>query len=175
MIQKNTQQGFTLIELLVVILIVSILAAVALPQYQVTVLKTRYNALKSLVHSIVRAQERYYMANDKYADNFEALDMSMPGGKLDKSDKIYYYYDWGYCWLYVSSEKVYCENSSIQLAYDHKYAHASSLPSQRTCQFRVSALTPGVKSFPQYKLCGQETGHKNADGGTTTSNIWSYP
>ena len=104
--QSCSLKGFTLIELLVVVLIIGILAAVAVPQYQTAVIKTRYNTLKQLVHSIVQAQEVYYMANGKYADNFESLDISMPGGKLAESNKVTYYYDWGNCWLYVAAENV---------------------------------------------------------------------
>ena len=89
--------AFTLIELLVVVLIIGILAAVALPQYQVAVMKSRYATLKNLVTSIAQAQEVYYLSNNEYADSFELLDVDMPGGKKEDSTSNVYVYDWGKC------------------------------------------------------------------------------
>ena len=74
---KN-KQAFTLIELLVVVLIIGILAAVAVPQYQKAVWKSRNVQLKTLLASLSQAQEAYYMVNGKYAQNFEELDIDIP-------------------------------------------------------------------------------------------------
>ncbi|WP_428897130.1 type II secretion system protein G [Parelusimicrobium proximum] len=71
------KKGFTLIELLVVVLIIAILAAVALPQYTKTVEKARITNAIAYVKAVKDAQERYYLANDEYADSMDKLDISM--------------------------------------------------------------------------------------------------
>ena len=78
-------QAFTLIELLVVVLIIGILAAIALPQYQKAVWKSKNAQLKLLAKAYLDAQTSYYLANGEYAKSFSDLDIQMPNWTSGKT------------------------------------------------------------------------------------------
>ena len=71
--------GFTLIELLVVVLIIGILAAMAMPQYFKAVERSRLAEGVTLIDSVAKAQRRKFMQTNRYARNYEGLDVSPKG------------------------------------------------------------------------------------------------
>ena len=70
-------RAFTLIELLVVVLIIGILAAIALPQYQKAVKKTHLVKALPTLTAISRAKKIYYLANGNYTNDLDALDINI--------------------------------------------------------------------------------------------------
>lgn len=71
---KN-KKGFTLLELLVVVLIIGILAAIVLPQYQMVVGKARFSELKINTKAVQESAQRYYLINSTYVGVSSALDI----------------------------------------------------------------------------------------------------
>ncbi|MBQ3666732.1 MAG: prepilin-type N-terminal cleavage/methylation domain-containing protein [Elusimicrobiaceae bacterium] len=72
----ENRTGFTLIEVLVVVLIIAVLAAVAVPQYQKAVLKSRFSSLMPTTKAIRDGNEAYYMTHGGYASAVNQLDIT---------------------------------------------------------------------------------------------------
>ena len=76
--------GFTLIELLVVVLIIGILAAIAVPQYQKAVEKARVAEAKSVLKAIAQAQDAYMLSSPdgRAAFDLTELDITIPESSI---------------------------------------------------------------------------------------------
>lgn len=70
--------GFTLIELLVVVLIIGILAAIALPQYEKAVNRSRLAEALSNGRTLKESVARYQMETGAQPENFAYLDIQLP-------------------------------------------------------------------------------------------------
>ena len=83
--------AFTLIELLVVVLLIGILAAVALPQYQLAVAKSRLATMRPVLATIKQAEETYYLTNGSYTNDWSLLDIDLSACRYPTSatDLVY--------------------------------------------------------------------------------------
>ena len=70
--------GFTLVELLVVVLIIAVLAAIALPQYQRAVRKAAFTEYQTWTKNALQAEELYFLEHGAYTDDLVALGIPAP-------------------------------------------------------------------------------------------------
>jgi type IV pilus assembly protein PilE len=69
----HRMRGITLIELMIVVVVVSILAAVAYPNYREFVARATRNEAKAALLQIATNQERFYLQNNTYTTDMTEL------------------------------------------------------------------------------------------------------
>lgn len=72
---KRQQHGFSLIELMLAVAIIAILAAIAIPNYQDYITRSKRAEGMALLQEMSARQERFYAQNNRYVTINQDLDL----------------------------------------------------------------------------------------------------
>ena len=170
------KQGFSLVETLVVVVIIGILTAVALPQYQRAVWKSRFAAIKPLAKNIANAEEIFYSANNRYTNKWDELDISLENTIKctdNEEESNFCYFPWGYCRIHAANFQIECDlynNNHEFLGYKIMFNNSPSKAGEIQCFARNISSTNDI----QVKICQEETGTKEKMYGSVAKGSLGY-
>lgn len=73
---RTRMRGITLIELMIVVVVVSILAAIAYPNYQEFVARAKRNEARAALLRLATNQERFYLNNNTFTTDMTQIGFS---------------------------------------------------------------------------------------------------
>jgi len=76
------RKGFTLIELMIVVAIIGILAAIAIPQYQNYIVKSRQVEATQTLAAVYTNELAYFGINNSYGGSEAAIELIIDGTRL---------------------------------------------------------------------------------------------
>jgi type IV pilus assembly protein PilE len=75
-LKMSYRNGFTLIEVMIVVAVIGIIAAIAIPSYSSSILKSKRQMGKGELLEVLARQEQFFVNNKAYATNLTALGYS---------------------------------------------------------------------------------------------------
>jgi|GEM_PF-5315377 len=78
MLKFHTTSSFSLLEIVLVMMLMSVLAGLAIPQYTNVIERMESKNAENILRELYGAQQRYYTENRSYAVNLSDLDIDPP-------------------------------------------------------------------------------------------------